>query len=238
LNYKVNQGSRLFQDSQCETDKKLANFTKYVRRQNIARFLVQSELFKLQLQVKGCIVECGVHHGGGVLAWAKLSSIYEPYNYHRKVVGFDTFEGFPSVSLEDTDSHPDVKVGMFSVDYDVHDELEACIEEYDSNRFLGEIQKIELVKGDANFTIPSYVQNNPHFLVSLLYLDFDIMEPTITAIRNFLPRMPKGAVLAFDELNNPDWPGETLAFLKEMNIRDCELKCFEYEPNISYIVID
>lgn len=51
----------------------------------------------MQLNIKGSIIECGVHQAGGVFTWAKLSSIYEPYNYHRKIIGFDTFKGFPSV---------------------------------------------------------------------------------------------------------------------------------------------
>ena len=57
--------SDMFDSSLCPTDAKLENFQKYVRRQTIARFLVQYELFKMQLQVKGSVVECGVHHGGG-----------------------------------------------------------------------------------------------------------------------------------------------------------------------------
>ena len=55
----------IFEQSKCPTDKKLQNFAKYVRRQSLARFLVYYELFKLQQNVKGSIVECGVHHGGG-----------------------------------------------------------------------------------------------------------------------------------------------------------------------------
>lgn len=226
-----------FEDSLCAVDKKLANFPKYVRRQNLARFLVQTEIFKLQLPVKGSIVECGVHHGGGVMSWAKLSTTLEPYNYHRKIIGFDTFEGFPHVAPIDELNHPNVKVGMFSEAYNIYDELNECINEYDENRFLNDIPKIELVQGDANLTIPAYIEKNPHLLVSLLYLDFDVYEPTVTALRSILPRMPKGAVLAFDEINNPDWPGETKALLEELNIKDCELRCFEYEPNISYMII-
>lgn len=226
-----------FEDSLCAVDKKLANFPKYVRRQSLARFLVQTEIFKLQLPVKGSIVECGVHHGGGVMSWAKLSTTLEPYNYHRKIIGFDTFEGFPHVAPIDELNHPNVKVGMFSEAYNIYDELNECINEYDENRFLNHIPKIELVKGDANLTIPAYIENNPHLLVSLLYLDFDVYEPTVKALRTLLPRMPKGAVLAFDEINNQDWPGETIALLEELNIKDCELRCFEYEPNISYMII-
>ena len=227
----------MFEDSKCATDKKLANFSKYVRRQTIARFLAQTEIFKLQLPVKGSIIECGVHHGGGVMTWAKLSSTLEPYNYHRKIIGFDTFEGFPSVLPIDVMNRPEVKEGMFSETYDIHDELMSCIREFDENRFLNHVPKIALQRGDANLTIPEFLEANPHLLVSLLYLDFDVYAPTVTALKTLVPRMPKGAILAFDEVNNPHWPGETMALLEQMNIRNCELRCFEYEPNISYMVL-
>jgi hypothetical protein len=226
----------MFDDSPCQTATKLANFSKYVRRQNLARFLVQYELFKKQLHVKGNVVECGVHHGGGVMAWAKISSILEPYNYRRTIVGFDTFEGFPSVSDVDVQGR-DVKAGMFAENYDVYEELTSAIREHDDNRFLNHIPKVELVKGDACQMIPAYLDKQKHFLVSLLYLDFDIYEPTAVALECFLPRMPKGAVLAFDQVNNAHWPGETVAMLDKLKLNTCSLRCFECEPNISYIVL-
>ena len=228
----------IFETSECSTEKKLANFTKYVRRQNLARFLVQIELFKMQLDVKGSIVECGVHHGGGIMAWAKLSATLEPYNYHRQIIGFDTFSGFPSVQVVDKTDYIDAATGMFAEEYSIKDELKSCIEEHDANRFLGEIPKVQLISGDANITIPEYIKKNPHLLISLLYLDFDIYEPTVTAIHEFLPRMPRGSVVVFDEINNPHWPGETRALLEQFDLRKCKIKCFEFEPNISYMVID
>jgi hypothetical protein len=224
----------MFDKSRCSTDKKLENFTKYVRRQTLARFMVQYELFKRQLDIKGSVIECGVHNGGGVMAWAKISSILEPYNYHREIVGFDTFEGFPSIAEIDKENDK-VEVGMFSEDYNTHEELLECIGEYNENRFLDNIDKIKLVKGDANTTIPQYVIDNKHLLVSLLYLDFDIYEPTKTALEYFLPRMGKGSIIAFDEINNRDWPGETMAFLESLNIKDCRIESFPFEPNISFI---
>lgn len=229
----------VFEKSNCPLDKKLHNFTKYVRRQSIARFLVQNELFKKQLEIKGSIVECGVHNGGGAMAWAKLSSIYEPYNYHRKIYAFDTFEGFPSVDDKDKQSNnPLAEVGAFSEStYNTYTELLQVIDEYNENRFLNNKQKIELVKGDANITIPQFILDNSHVMISLLYLDFDVYEPTVTALEHLLPRMPKGAILAFDELNNPDWPGETIALLEKFNLNDKKVECFPFEPNISYITL-
>ena len=224
----------MFTKSKCSTDKKLANFTKYVKRQTLARFMVQHELFKRQLNIKGSVIECGVHNGGGVMAWAKISSILEPYNYHRKIIGFDTFEGFPSIAEIDKENAK-VKTAMFAEDYDVYTELTECIGEYNENRFINNIDKIELVKGDANITIPQYIENNKHLLVSLLYLDFDIYEPTKTALNHFVPRMGKGSIIAFDEINNKDWPGETMAMLESLNINDYKIESFPFEPNISFI---
>lgn len=223
-----------FEKSKCPIDKKLSNFTNHVRRQTIARFLAYHEIFKRQLHIKGSIIECGVHNGGGVMAWAKLSSTLEPYNYHRKIIGFDTFSGFPSVSTVDK-INPAVKEGLFGEDYDVYGELLEVVKEYDENRFINQISKVELVKGDANDTIPMYVNDNKHLVISLLMLDFDIYEPTVTALEHFLPRMPKGSILAFDELNNKDWPGETQAMLERVDIKAHKIECFEFEPNISFI---
>jgi len=179
-------------------------------------------------------VECGVHHGGGLMAWAKLSATLEPYNYHRRIIGFDTFSGFPEVSEIDL-RNKNTKEGMFSEEYDVYSELSEVIKEFDENRFINQIPKVELVRGDACITIPKYIEDNPHLIISLLFLDFDIYKPTAVALENFLPRMPKGSVIAFDEINNVDWPGETLAMLEKLDLNLKKLECFEFEPNISFI---
>jgi hypothetical protein len=227
----------LFDNSGCPTFDKLRNFTKYVRRQDIARFLCRFEIFKRQLEVKGSVVECGVHHGGGVMTWAQISATLEPYNYHRKIIGFDTFAGFPGVATEDGKGEH-AKPGAFGEGYDVVSELTLAVQEFDGNRFISQKQKVELVRGDANETIPRYISDNKHLLVSLLYLDFDIYQPTVTALTHFLPRIPKGGIIAFDEVNNPDWPGETLALLEKLNLRQHKLECLPFEPNISFIQLD
>ena len=217
-------------------EKKLENFPKYVRRQNLTRFLALYELFKLSLQVKGSIVECGVFRGFGVMSWAKLSAILEPVNLTRRIYGFDSFSGFPSIS--DVDKFGiagDVKVGdLYS---DSEEELLELAQINDSTRFLGHIPKVHLIRGDAVSAIPKFAEDNPHLLISLLFLDFDLYEPTKVALKNFLPRLPRGAVIAFDELDNPLWPGETLAMLEECGAGNLRIKRFEFDPYIGYAVI-
>ena len=227
-----------FNDSLGTISQKLNNFPKYVSRQILSTFLVKYEIFKKILNIHGSVIECGIHLGGGLLTFAKLSAIFEPVNYTRKIIGFDTFSGFPSLSKEDKGRGKDrkhAKKGGMSTN-SLRD-LERCIELYDLDRFVDHIPKIQLVKGNATKTIPKYLKENPHTLVSLLYLDFDIYEPTKIALKNFLPRMPKGSIITFDELNNEAWMGETEAVLKTVGIRNLKIQRFNFDSRISYAVI-
>ncbi|GAB2456452.1 hypothetical protein GCM10027062_40840 [Nocardioides hungaricus] len=214
---------------------RLANLPRYMRRAHFTRLAALYELFKLTLPVKGSIVECGVFRGFSLMTLAQLSAALEPTNLTRRIYGFDTFKGFPSVSAADAPAETGVRTGDLAADS--HTELSHLLEIYDTDRFLGHVPKVSLIKGDVNETIPQFVGENQHLVVSLLFLDLDLYEPTVTALRNFIPRMPKGAVLAFDELDNPIWPGETMAVLEEIGLGGLELRRFEFDPYIGYAVL-
>lgn len=214
------------------------NFTTTTGRIELGRFIAQYELFKKVLKIKGSVIECGVHYGTGVMAYAKISEILEPYSFLRTIYGFDTFDGFPSVHENDLKGSGAVAtVGRLRPDYNVLKELNRCIEEFDKTRLISHNKKVHLIKGDAIETIPAFLKSNPHVLVALLYLDFDLYEPTKVAIREFLPRMPKGSIIAFDELNDPKYPGETLALLESFNLNNYKLESFHFDPHISWITL-
>ena len=213
------------------------NFSMYAPRQDMTNFLARYEIFKRVLPVQGSIVECGVLHGGGIMAWGQFSSIFEPVNHQRRIVGFDTFSGFPKLAKQDQMSEAtEARHGGLAIDSYEH--LRECVNLFDMNRFVGHIPKIELVRGDAVKTIPQYVKENPQLIVSLLYLDFDIYEPTATALKHFLPRMPKGAVIAFDELNLRDWRGESIAVLEALKLRDYRIERFAFGSVVSFAQIE
>jgi hypothetical protein len=227
---------RIFERCPDPVEVRLENFPKYVRRQHLKRFLALYEIFKLVLPVKGSIVECGVFRGFGVMSWAKLSAMLEPENLTRRIYGFDTFAGFPGVAEQDANPVAAPEVGaLYSNSYD---ELQELVAEFDRDRFLGHIDKVHLIKGDVARTIGPFLAEHPHLVVSLLFLDVDLYEPTRDALRHFVPRMPKGAVLAFDELDNPMWPGETLALLDEVGLGRLRLRRLEWDPYIAYAVLD
>jgi|SRR5579864_2846927 len=229
------QLEKYFTNSKGNVVEKLKNFTKYVPRQDLTRFLVRYELFKKILNLSGSIIECGVLHGAGLMAFAHFSSIFEHLNHQRKIIGFDTFEGFPQDATE-FDNKKYAKKGVFSVDS--YADLQESIKLYDFNRFLNHEPKVELVKGDISNTVPQYLKDNPQTVVSLLYIDVDLYEPTKVILEQFVPRMPKGAILAFDDLNDKTWPGETSALLKTLGVRNVKLERFSFDTRVSYAVLD
>jgi len=227
----------LFEAEDLPLIEKIDAFPKYATRQSIAKFLTKYELFQRILNVNGSIIECGVLHGAGLLAWAKLSSILEPTNHTRKVIGFDTFTGFPEVGPNDvatgTSSH--LKAG--GLKGASFESVSKAVAVYDLNRPIGHIPKVEIVKGDILETAPRYVLGNRHLVVSLLYLDLDLYAPTKAALKAFLPKMPRGAVVCFDELNAGMFPGETVAVDEVMLLEDLRIERFTFDPYVSYAVL-
>ncbi|HEY1575990.1 MAG TPA: class I SAM-dependent methyltransferase [Terracidiphilus sp.] len=119
-----------------------------------------------------------------------------------------------------------------------YDELIELLRVCDQDRFLGHIPKVQLIRGDVSETIPEFVQQNRHLLVSLLFIDLDLYEPTKAALDHILPRMPKGSIVAFDELDNPIWPGETEALLEKLPINRLKLQRFDWDPYIGFAVLE
>lgn len=226
----------IFLNNPATVEEKLENFPKYIRRQRVTRYLALYELFKLCMPVKGSIVECGVHQGFGLMSWANFSAVLEPNNLTRRVYGFDTFSGFEKPSAEDRSTMYLPKAGELCAAS--FEELNELVEVFDQNRFLGHVEKVQLIKGDITKTAPAFMESNQHLIVSLLFLDLDLYEPTKLALETFVPRMPRGSVLAFDELDNPIWPGETRALLDTIGIRSLELKRLDFDPYISFALIE
>jgi hypothetical protein len=48
----------------------------------------------------------------------------------------------------------------------------------------------------------------------------------------------KGSVVAFDELNDPDAPGETLALMEVVGLRNIRLQRLRYTSRASFFVVE
>lgn len=228
--------AKTYEDDPAGALLKLWSFSVHAPRQAITDFLVRYELFKKILDVPGCIAEFGVYNGQGLMSFAHFSAILEPNHVQRVIYGFDTFAGVPHVSDEDASpgAAENIRVGGFRMDS--YDRLTQAIKLFDKNRFIGHRPKVQLVKGDIRETVDGFLEENPHALFAMLYLDIDIFEPTRIVLEKLLSRVPKGGIVVFDELNTPAYPGETLALLHSLDIGTIALKRLPFCSRISYFV--
>lgn len=159
------------------------------------KLMARYELFKHIVDKPGDIVEGGVLKGAGVLFWAKLIQIFNPLS-KRKVVGFDTFAGYPDSVTYEHDVQTGRRLGEaqgMDTDSTSPDDILKIAEVQDLSH------RIELVKGDATSTIQQYVKDNPGFRVALLNMDFVLYDPTLAALEGLYPLVVQGGVIAFDE---------------------------------------
>ncbi|MBM3299102.1 MAG: hypothetical protein FJY85_04015 [Deltaproteobacteria bacterium] len=128
--------------------------------------------------------------------------------------------------------------GSFSVPADYEDALDTILNIQEQLNPISHLKKFELVKGDAMETIPWYFEKNPESLISLAIFDFDIYAPTKAALELVQPRLFKGSVLVFDELCDDIFPGETLALIETMGVRNLRIQRLPMTARVSYMVIE
>lgn len=130
-------------ESTASTTEKLECFTRYVSRQSLTKFISRYEIFKNVLNIHGSVFEIGVHRGASLFSWAQISSILEPVNYTRKIVGFDTFSGFAGLHDNDLAGLSEhLHQGGFSTGETEERDILNGISLFDANRLMNHIKKL------------------------------------------------------------------------------------------------
>jgi hypothetical protein len=215
----------------------LANLGLFINRQSLSRIIFMHEIYQRIIPVNGIIAEFGVRWGQNLALFSSFRGMYEPYNYGRKLVGFDTFSGFPSVSEYDGND-PVASVGAYGVSSNYETYLDAILTYHEMESPLSHIKKYELIKGDATVTLEKYLQKHPETIIALAYFDFDIYEPTKRCLELIKDCVTKGSVIGFDELNWPSFPGETKALKEVFGLSRYAIRRSPLNPGPSYIVIE
>lgn len=215
----------------------LSNLGLFLNSKNLSRIMFMDYLYKQIVDVQGIIIEFGTRWGQNLALFSALRGIYEPFNRHRKIVGFDTFKGFPSVSEKDGASDM-MKSGGLAVSANYLDYLMKIMELQEKDNPLGHIKKFDLRAGDAVVEIDKYLKEHPETIIALAYFDFDIYEPTRKCLEAIKPHLVRGSILGFDELNDPDSPGETVALKEVFGLKNIKLKRYRYASRVSYFVLE
>jgi hypothetical protein len=193
-----------------------SNFGLFLKTSSLAKILFLNEIYEHISTIPGDIVEFGSWWGQNLITFENLRAIYEPFNKNRHIIGFDTFSGYRGFSNKDKKGSM-VKEGNFSTTKKYYDYLSQLMDFHEKNNVLGNIKKHLLVKGDVRKTVPTFFKKNLHTQIALAYFDLALYEPTKICLKYIKPRLFSGSIIVLDEFNEPNSPGESIAFREIFN---------------------
>lgn len=165
------------------------------------KFLYWQRLMNKIEKVDGDIVECGVGRGTTMLIINYLNR--NQNRVPRVVWGFDSFEGFPEPTKQDT-SKRNPKKGEWNVT-SISGILKLLRDsgiDYTYTR-----KNVILIKGFFNKTLHKYTGKK----IALLHLDGDLYQSYKDCLDALYPKVVKGGIIAFDEYVSTadltDFPG-------------------------------
>jgi len=213
----------------------MLNIGIFLTPQTLSRVLFMDFLYRQIIDLQGVIMEFGCRWGQNLSLFSSLRGIYEPYNRLRKIVGFDTFQGFPSVSPQDGDA---VRPGEYTTTPNYETYLNNIMRLQELENPLAHIRKFEIIRGDATTTLPDYLARQPETIVALAYFDLDLYGPTKVCLEGIRGHLTRGSVIGFDEVNDHSTPGETIALKEILGLDKYSVRRYRYNSRTSYLVIE
>src|SRR3989304_10131467 len=92
---------KLFKECPIPENEMLLNMGLFLVPQTLSRILFLDFLYRQILPVQGVVFDLGTRWGQNLSLFTTLRGIYEPFNRLRKIVAFDTFEGFKGFDTQD-----------------------------------------------------------------------------------------------------------------------------------------
>jgi len=185
----------------------------FIGDQSLYKLLINFELIKKIQNVKGDVIEFGVWNGNNLLT---IKKILDYFNLKKKLFGYDHYKGMPKETK-------DYKRNNFSGDKKL---VQYIIKFFKlKNIFLIDDDILKLKKHLKSFK-----------KISLIYIDCDIYETTKEILEKLSGKLSKGGIIVFDEGNQRNNSGETMAMRKfyknnKKNYKKVFLKT-GYQPDI------
>jgi hypothetical protein len=226
----------LFKASPIPPDELMVNLGLFMRSGALARILFLNEVYQQITHIPGIVCEFGVWWGQSLAVFENLRAAYEPYNHTRKIVGFDTFQGYVGIGKNDKGSNI-ISEGVYKTPDGYEHFLDKLLTCHEDENVMSHIRKHELVKGDATKTAAKYFgEDHREQLVALAFFDMALYEPTKACLEAIKAKLVKGSIVAFDELNNAEYPGETIAATEVLGLTEFEVRRSRFLPDRAYFV--
>ena len=190
-------------------DEKERSMGLFLRGSLLARIFAISDIYKQILNVPGVIFDVGTWRGQTAVICENLRAIFEPLHLNRRIVCFDTFEGYKGFSVKDKQTNLHCE-GTYSVGGEAYAQfLRDLLVLHEKSNALGHNNgKHKVIVGDATKTIPQFFVDNPNECVSLAFFDLNVYDPAAHAFENIWPRLVPGGIIAFWQLTRDVIPAE------------------------------
>lgn len=227
----------LFEKSPLPIEEKLFNIGMYTRSSVLVKFLVMNEIYQQIKNIPGQLLEFGTWWGQNLILLENLRAIHEPFNKQRIIVGFDTFDGYTTLSKFDKKSEIWEK-NSYNTGIDYVNYLYELLEVHEGINVLGNIRGLhKLVIGNVEKTVPSYFQEHPEVIVAFAYFDLALYKPTKVALEAIKPHLVSGSILLLDELTWSESPGEAIAFKEVFSKNEVKIAKVPLYPTKSIVTI-
>lgn len=223
--------------TEAETERSLGLF---IRGSLLARIFATRELYEKIVMLPGVIIDLGTWRGQTAVICENLRAIFEPLHLNRRIVCFDTFEGYVGFSGKDkaTNLH---KEGTYKVSEDYSDYLNKLLILHEKNNAMGHNNgKHKVIKGDCRKTIPNYFKENSNEIVSIAFFDVNAYEPTWEAFQHIYEKLVPGGIIAFWQLTRNVIPAEGMVYanniVNNLSQYNHTIHRSQFYPGLCYIV--
>lgn len=218
-------------------DEKERSLGLFLRASLLARLLAITDLYRRIVRLPGIIVDLGTWRGQTAVLCENLRAIYEPLHFNRRIVCFDTFEGYAGFSKRDKPSqlHRD---GTYNVGGDAYaDLLRTLLLVHEKNNAMGHVNgKHKVIQGDCRKTLPAFFREFPNEFVALAFFDVNSVEPTRQSFERIYERLVPGGIVAFWQLTRDSIPAEAMVYTGEiLNKYPHDLQRSETYPGLCYL---
>ena len=208
-----------------------------MNRISLSKVLFYNEIINNIIDIPGVITELGVQWGATTSLLYNLTSIHEPFNFRRRIVGFDTFSGFPSSSISSDEKKEGWKVNDLSTVDNIQEVVDKCLTSHQAFSAMKHMDRHEFVRGDVVKTLPAWLEKNEHETIAMCIFDMDLGIPTSEALKSIMPRCQKGTILVFDEYSHPRFREEGVAARKHLDTMKIKPIKSALLPYTSYVIL-
>jgi hypothetical protein len=210
------------------------DFHLMMNEERLAKFVVHWEAMKIASQIPGAIVECGVFKATSFVRFALMRQLLGG-NFSSKLIAFDVFsDDFPDTSFTQDKAqreHWIETAGASSI----------SVEQLSETLARKGITNVELIAGDVVTTVPEYAKKNLGLKISLLNVDIDFVEPTLTVLEHFYDRVSRGGVILLDNYagegtSGQSYHGDTYAVDKFFENKKVKINTFPFAARPAYII--